>query len=150
MSWIHKFRVIGKPTITGDKPGSQLEKVLAEIQSKAITLIEADNKAASGGAANVNIKLRRIKNDVTISATVDMPELGNVLPGGGGLTVAGTPELFKVCALTGWTLDSEGAWTQMSISAMVASPPTTLWSGQTEAGNYLRPTWDWVRAYEDD
>lgn len=82
MSWIHKFRVIGKPTITGDKPGSQLEKVLAEIQSKAITLIEADNKAVSGGAANVNIKLRRIKNDVTISAEVDMPELGNVLPDG--------------------------------------------------------------------
>ena len=69
---------------------------------------------------------------------------------GGGLAIAGTPELFKVCALTGWTLDSEGEWTQMSISAMVASPPTTLWSGQTEAGNYLRPTWDWVRAYEDD
>lgn len=67
----------------------------------------------------------------------------------GGLAIAGTPELFKVCALTGWTLDSEGEWTQMSISAMVASPPTTLWSGQTEAGNYLRPTWDWVRAYED-
>lgn len=68
---------------------------------------------------------------------------------GGGLEIAGTPELFKVCALTGWTLDSEGEWTQMSISEMVASPPTTLWSGQTEAGNYLRPTWDWVRAYED-
>ena len=78
---------------------------------------------------------------------------GSIVVGGGsggGLAVAGTPELFKVCALTGWTLDSEGEWTQMSISAMVASPPTTLWSGQTEAGNYLRPTWDWVRAYEDD
>lgn len=69
--------------------------------------------------------------------------------GSGGLTVAGTPELFKVCALTGWTLDSEGEWTQMSIADMVASPPTELWEGQTEAGNYLRPTWDWVRAYEE-
>lgn len=83
MSWMHRFRVSpGKPTITGDKPGSQLEKVLAEIQEKAITLIEADNKAVSDGAANVNIKLRRIKNDVTISAEVDMPELGNVLSDG--------------------------------------------------------------------
>ena len=72
-----------------------------------------------------------------------------VMGGGGAMSIAGTPELFKVCALTGWTLDSEGAWTQMSISAMVESPPTTLWSGQTEAGNYLRPTWDWVRAYEE-
>lgn len=76
---------------------------------------------------------------------------GSIVLGGGSgaMSIAGTPELFKVCALTGWTLDSEGAWTQMSISAMVASPPTTLWSGQTEAGNYLRPTWDYVRAYED-
>lgn len=82
MSWSHRYKLVGKPIITVDKPGHQIEKVLAEIQEKAITLIEADNKAASGGAANVNIKLRRIKNDVTISATVDMPELGNVLPDG--------------------------------------------------------------------
>lgn len=77
---------------------------------------------------------------------------GSIVVGGGGggsLSVAGTPALFKVCALVGWTLDSEGEWTQMSISAMVAIPPTVLWNGQTEAGNYLRPTWDYVRAYEE-
>lgn len=77
---------------------------------------------------------------------------GSIVIGGGdgaSLDVAGTPALFKVCALVGWTLDSEGEWTQMSIAEMVASPPTTLWSGQTEAGNYLRPTWDYVRAYEE-
>jgi hypothetical protein len=68
---------------------------------------------------------------------------------GEGLSVYGTPELFKICALVGWTLDSEGKWTQMTIADMASSPPTELWEGQTEPGNYLRPTWDWVRAYEE-
>ena len=80
----------------------------------------------------------------------DFPQ--QILMGGGdgaSLDVAGTPALFKVCALVGWTLDSEGEWTQMTIAAMASSPPTELWEGQTEAGNYLRPTWDYVRAYEE-
>ena len=69
--------------------------------------------------------------------------------GGSGLDVAGTPGLFKVVSLLGWTLSAEGALTQMTIGDMVAYPPTVLWDGQTEAGNYLRPTWDYVRAYEE-
>ena len=70
--------------------------------------------------------------------------------GGASLDVVGTPALFKVCALVGWTLDSEGEWTQMTIDDMVSSPPTELWEGQTEPGNYLRPTWDYVRAYDEE
>lgn len=66
---------------------------------------------------------------------------------GGSLDVAGTPGLFKVVSLVGWTLSSAGTWTQMTIGDMVAYPPDELWDGQTEAGNYLRPTWDYVRAY---
>ena len=69
--------------------------------------------------------------------------------GGSGLDVAGAPALFKVCALTGWTLSEDGEWTPMTVSEMVAHPPTELWTDQTDAGNYLRPTWDYVRAYED-
>jgi len=79
----------------------------------------------------------------------DFPEQENGVGDGASFDVAGTPALFKVCALVGWTLDSEGEWTQMTIDDMVSSPPTELWEGQTEPGNYLRPTWDWVRAYEE-
>jgi len=82
MSWAHKYRLIGKPIITGDKPGHQIEKVLAEIQEKAITYIEAQNSPASGGTAAVNLKISTSKNKVTISATVDIPEAGDVLPDG--------------------------------------------------------------------
>ena len=81
----------------------------------------------------------------------DYPCMIPGIPGGGAsLDVAGTPALFKVCALVGWTLDSEGEWTQMTIDDMVSSPPTELWEGQTEPGNYLRPTWDYVRAYDEE
>ncbi len=99
MSWAHKYRLIGKPIITGDKPGHQIEKVLAEIQEKAITLIEAQNHTASGGAAQVNIKLARSKNKITISATVDNFEPGDVLPNG--------TEQYQVLAWDGekWVAD---------------------------------------------
>lgn len=79
----------------------------------------------------------------------DFPEQENGVGDGASLDVAGTPALFKVCALVGWTLDSEGEWTQMTIADMASSPPTELWEGQTEPGNYLRPTWDYVRAYDE-
>ena len=77
MTWAHRYKLVGKPTITGDKPGHQIEKVLAEIQEKAITHIEAQN---SGGTPAVNIKISTSKNKVTISATVDNFEPGDVLP----------------------------------------------------------------------
>ena len=80
MTWAHRYKLVGKPTITGDKPGHQIEKVLAEIKEKAVTLIEAQNNTASDGAAQVDIKLARSGNKVTISATVDNFEPGDVLP----------------------------------------------------------------------
>ena len=80
-----------------------------------------------------------------------MDDFGEPEGGGGGggedFEVVGTPALFKVVSLTGWTLSESGTWTQMSTGDMVATPPTTLYSGETEAGNYLRPTWDYVRAH---
>lgn len=99
MSWAHKYRLIGKPVITGDKPGHQIEKVLAEIQEKAITYIEAQNNPASGGTPAVNIKISTSKNKVTISATVDNFEPGDVLPNG--------TEQYQVLAWDGnaWAAD---------------------------------------------
>lgn len=99
MSWAHKYKLVGKPVITEDKPGEQIEKVLSEIQSKAITLIEAHNNTAHDGAAQVNIKLGRAGNKVTISATVDIPEPGDVLPNGA--------EQYQVLAWDGnaWAAD---------------------------------------------
>lgn len=99
MSWTNKYKLTGKPVITADKPGTQIEKVLAEIQEKAVTLIEARNNTASDGAAQVDIKLARSGNKVTISATVDMPEAGDVLPDG--------TEQYQVLSWTGteWIAD---------------------------------------------
>jgi hypothetical protein len=99
MTWANKYKLIGKPIITGDKPGHQIEKVLAEIQKKAVTLIEAQNNTASDGAAQVDIKLARSGNKVTMSATVDMPDPGDVLPDG--------TELYQVLAWDGakWIAD---------------------------------------------
>lgn len=77
MTWAHRYKLVGKPIITVDKPGHQIEKVLAEIQEKAITHIEAQN---NGGTPAVNIKISTSKNKVTISATVDNFEPGDVLP----------------------------------------------------------------------
>lgn len=81
MSWTNKFRVIGKPIITEEKPGGQLEKVLAEIQNKAITKIEADNSASGSGntESSVRITIQRTGNSVTIKAEADT---GDILPDG--------------------------------------------------------------------
>ena len=96
MSWSHRYKLVGKPIITVDKPGHQIEKVLAEIQEKAITHIEAQN---SGGTPAVNIKISTSKNKVTISATVDNFEPGDVLPYGA--------EQYQVLAWDGekWVAD---------------------------------------------
>lgn len=73
----------------------------------------------------------------------------------GGLNVAGTPALFKSVQLVGWSKSSStAAWAQMTISAMVATPPTRLWTEFVDGvDSYpwyaLRPTWDYVRAYEE-
>ncbi len=75
----------------------------------------------------------------------------SIVEGGGGMNVAGTPELFKVCSLVGWEKASaEADWEQMSIEAMGATPPTQMWTefvhGEDAYPWYgLRPTWDWVR-----
>lgn len=69
---------------------------------------------------------------------------------GSPLDVAGTPGLFKAVTLTGWTHDGSGGWTQMTIADMTDNPPTALWSGTGDAGNYLRPTWDYIRALPDE
>ena len=99
MSWTHKYKLTGKPVITKDKPGEQIAKVLAEIQEKAITYIEAKNNPASGGTPAVNIKISTSKNKVTISATVDNFEPGDVLPNG--------TEQYQVLAWDGnaWAAD---------------------------------------------
>lgn len=99
MSWAHRYKLVGKPVITKDKPGEQIAKVLAEIQEKAITCIEAQNNPASGGTAAVNIKISTSKNKVTISATVDNFEPGDVLPKG--------TEQYQVLAWDGekWVAD---------------------------------------------
>ena len=99
MSWAHRYKLVGKPVITKDKPGEQIAKVLAEIQEKAITYIEAKNNPASGGTPAVNIKISTSKNKVTISATVDNFEPGDVLPKG--------TEQYQVLAWDGekWVAD---------------------------------------------
>ncbi|MFA7463205.1 MAG: hypothetical protein WCY59_08700, partial [Anaerovoracaceae bacterium] len=93
------YKLVGKPVITKDKPGEQIAKVLAEIQEKAITYIEAQNNPASGGTPAVNIKISTSKNKVTISATVDNFEPGDVLPNG--------TEQYQVLAWDGakWVAD---------------------------------------------
>ena len=67
-----------------------------------------------------------------------------------GFAVAGTPELFKVVTLMGWELDSEGEWTQLSVDDAISYSPLPMFTGQTDAGKYLRPTWDWVRATDEE
>ena len=104
MSWSHRYKLVGKPIITDDKPGHQIEKVLAEIQEKAITLIEAKNNPASGGTAAVNIKISTSKNKVTISATLEKAEVDNFEPG--DVLPKGT-EQYQVLAWDGnaWAAD---------------------------------------------
>jgi len=79
-----------------------------------------------------------------------------VLGGGGGIDVAGTPELFKVCALVGWEkADEESNWEIMSAADMVTHNPARMWHTFVDGvDSYpwraLRPTWDWVRAVDDE
>ena len=74
---------------------------------------------------------------------------------GGGITAAGAPALFKGIFLVGWEKTSALTdWSQMTVEDMIASPPTKLWT-EFVAGvdaypwKALRPTWDYVRAWEE-
>jgi len=84
MGWAHRFKMVGNPTITKDKPGASLEKVIAEIQDKAITRIEgsSDNESTGSGERHiVNIKVREGKNIATLHGEVFLTP-GDVLPKG--------------------------------------------------------------------
>lgn len=84
MTWANKYKLIGKPIITGDKPGHQIEKVLAEIQEKAITKIEGSSNPEVDGSGErhvVNIKVTGAANKPTISGEVFLNP-GDVLPAG--------------------------------------------------------------------
>lgn len=70
--WQHVYNLIGKPIITKDKPGAQIEKVLDEIQEKAIVEIEGDE----GEAGNTPVRIAVIKdapNCVKLSGSVNLP-----------------------------------------------------------------------------
>ena len=70
--WQHVYNLIGKPIITEDKPGAQIEKVLDEIQEKAIFEIEGDE----GEAGNTPVRIAVIKdapNCVKLSGSVNLP-----------------------------------------------------------------------------
>ena len=75
---------------------------------------------------------------------------------GSGLAVAGTPALFKVCALVGWKKTSaEAEWEKMSLKEMIEENPTRLWTEFKDGENSypwkaLRPTWDYVRGWEEE
>lgn len=75
---------------------------------------------------------------------------------GGGLAVAGTPALFKVCALVGWEKTSaEAEWEKMSLEEMIEENPTRLWTEFKDGEDSypwkaLRPTWDYVRGWEEE
>lgn len=89
----------------------------------------------------IGSKIAEMDDDIPEQAATVASEEGEAFE------ILGTPALFKVVELLGWTLDSNGDWTQMTIAAMVAYPPTDLWAGETAAGNYLRPTWDYPRTH---
>ena len=87
----------------------------------------------------------------------DYPCMIPGIPGGGAsLDVAGTPALFKVCALVGWKKTSaESEWEQMSLEEMIEENPTRLWTEFKDGEDSypwkaLRPTWDYVRAYDEE
>ena len=75
---------------------------------------------------------------------------------GSGLAVAGTPALFKVCALVGWEKTSaEAEWEKMSLEEMIEENPTRLWTEFKDGEDSypwkaLRPTWDYVRGWEEE
>lgn len=86
--WQHVYNLIGKPIITEDKPGAQIEKVLDEIQEKAIVEIEGDE----GEAGNTPVRIAVIKdapNCVKLSGSVNLPasawQGSDVLPQGNEL-----------------------------------------------------------------
>lgn len=73
MPWTHTYDLpAGKPTITGHTPGTLIEKVLDEIQEKAIVEIEGDE----GEAGNTPVRIAVIKdapNCVKLSGSVNLP-----------------------------------------------------------------------------
>ena len=84
MGWANKYRMVGQPIITKDKPGAALEKVLDEIQDKAITKIEGSSDSEGYGTGErhvVNIKVTGSANTATIRGEVFLTP-GDVLPKG--------------------------------------------------------------------
>lgn len=84
MTWANKYRIVGQPIITKDKPGALIEKVLAEIQDKAITKIEGSSDHDGDGSGElhvVNIKVTGGLNTATIRGEVYLKP-GDVLPKG--------------------------------------------------------------------
>lgn len=71
-NWAHVYDLKGKPVISTDKPGSLIEKVLDEIQARALIAIQGSN--SGGGTTPVRITVERVdENTVKLSASVDIP-----------------------------------------------------------------------------
>lgn len=68
MEWQHKCKIVGQPTITGDRPGSEIEKAVAEIHDNVVAAIRA--APGSGGNVVVTVRVTRpSKNEIVISAS---------------------------------------------------------------------------------
>lgn len=85
MSWSRKYKVRGNPTITGNKPGAEIEAVLEEIQDKAITEAEGSVPAEQVGVPhNLEIIVSRRANKIEIGGRVfiEIPSPSAILPEG--------------------------------------------------------------------
>lgn len=80
MSWKHTYNLRGKPVISKDKPGEQIEKVLDEIQAKAITAILGTDSYEEGNESPVAIIITRTGGTVTIRGYVSIPGADDILP----------------------------------------------------------------------
>lgn len=110
--WQHVYNLIGKPIITKDRPGSAIEKVLDEIQEKAIVDIEGNGGEDGNTPVTVNV-LRDAPNIAKLTASVQIPE--SLWQGSGEITfitgitptlyVTGTATLGIRLAFTGKTLN---------------------------------------------
>ena len=71
MSWSRKYKVRGNPTITGNRPGAEIEAVLEEIQDKAITEAEGSAPAEQVGVPHdLEIIVSRRANKIEIGGRV--------------------------------------------------------------------------------
>lgn len=80
MSWSRKYKVRGNPTITGNRPGAEIEAVLEEIQDKAITEAEGSAPAEQVGVPHdLEIIVSRRANKIEIGGRVFI-EIPAILP----------------------------------------------------------------------